>query len=145
MDHYILEKLRPSAYCRYMDDFIIWTSSQKQSKDMFIQVSEYVNKNLCLAIKPPVFGKIANGLPFLGFLVKDKGIYLMQKSKRRVKERMKEITALLHDRSVTEEKAAERVRSVFAAIALARTNRFRKKIVEKGERLRTKSSMGLTV
>ena len=127
MDHYILEKLRPLAYCRYMDDFIIWTSSQKQSKDMFVQISEYVNKNLCLAIKPPVFGKTANGLPFLGFLVRDKGIYLMQKSKRRVKERMKEITALLHYRSVTEEKAAERVRSVFAAIALARTNRFRKK------------------
>jgi len=55
---------------------------------------------------------------------KEKGIYLLQKSKRRVKERMLEITALFIQNKITEEKAAERVCSVFAAIALARTNRF---------------------
>jgi len=134
MDHFILEKLQPSAYCRYMDDFIIWASSQKQVKDIFAKVNEFVNKTLNLTIKPPVFGKTANGLPFLGFLVKDKGIYLLQKSKRRVKERMKEISALLYQNKIPEEKAAERITSVFAAIAFARTNRFREKICEKGER-----------
>jgi len=134
MDHYILEKLRPSAYCRYMDDFVIWTNTQKQSNDLFAQVSEYVNIKLKLTLKPPVFGKTTHGLPFLGFLVKDKGIFLLQKSKRRVKERMKEITALFYQKSITEEKAAERTRSVLAAIALARTNLLRKRIIEKGER-----------
>ena len=78
-----------------------------------------------------VIGKTANGLPFLGFLVKDKGIYLLQKSKRRFKDRMMEITALLYQEKISEEKAAERVRSVFAAIALARTNRLRKRINDK--------------
>jgi len=133
MDHYILEKLKPSAYCRYMDDFVFWTSSQKLLKKMFAYVCEYVNDKLNLTLKPPVFGKADNGLPFLGFLVKNKGIFLMQKSKRRVKERMMEITALLHQNKITEDKAAERIRSVFAAIALARTNRFREIICEKGE------------
>jgi hypothetical protein len=145
MDHYILEKLHPSAYCRYMDDFVIWTNSKEKIKDIFLKINEYVNNNLGLTIKPPVFGNSSSGLPFLGFLVKDKGVYLMQKSKRRVKERVKEISALLFQNKTTEEKAAERVRSVFAAIALARTNRFRKLIFERGERLRTKSLMGATV
>ena len=135
LDHYILETLRPVAYCRYMDDFVLWASSQAELKTMLECVNKYVTEKLCLTLKPPVFGKTSNGLPFLGFLVKEKGIYLMQKSKRRVKERMTEITALLYCGSITEAKAAERVRSVFAAIALARTNRFRKMICEKGERL----------
>jgi hypothetical protein len=131
MDHYILEKLNPLAYCRYMDDFVIWASSQKQLKIMFSQITEYVNKSLNLSLKMPVFGKTANGLPFLGFLVKDKGIYLMQKSKRRVKERMIEITALINQNEITEVKAGERMRSVFAAISLARTNHFRKLLIKK--------------
>jgi len=131
MDHYILEKLNPSAYCRYMDDFVVWSTSQKQLKEMFKKITEYVNKNLNLSLKPPVFGKTAHGLPFLGFLVKDKGIYLLQKSKRRVKERMKEISALIYQNNITEIKAAERLRSVFAAISLARTNQFRKLLIKK--------------
>jgi len=131
LDHFILENLKPSAYCRYMDDFVLWASSMKQLKDIFVIIDEYVNNNLNLLLKLPVFGKTASGLPFLGFLVKDKGIYLSQKSKRRVKDRMTEITALLYQNKISDEKAGERVLSVFAAIALARTNRFRKKICKK--------------
>jgi hypothetical protein len=104
-------------------------------KEIFIQINEYVNKKLNLTLKPPVFGKTDSGLPFLGFLVKNKGIYLLQKSKRRVKDRMTEISALLYQNNISDNKAAERVRSVFAAICLARTNTFRKKLCKKGERL----------
>jgi hypothetical protein len=135
MDHFILEKLRPSAYCRYMDDFVLWSSSQTELKAMFTQINEYVTQNLKLTVKQPIFGKTAIGLPFLGFLIKEKGIYLLQKSKRRFKERIVEITASLYSGIITEEKAAERARSVCAAINIARTNRLRKKIFEEGERL----------
>jgi len=135
MDHYILEKLRPCAYCRYMDDFVLWSTSKEQLKDMSAKISDYLSNNLNLKVKPSIFGNSIYGLPFLGFLVKRKGIYLLQKSKRRVTERITEITTLLNQGSITENKAAERLQSVFAAINLARTNRFRKKVCEKGERL----------
>jgi hypothetical protein len=52
----------------------------------------------------------------------------MQKSKRRVQKRMAEINAAFRGGLLSEEKAAERARSVFAAISPARTNRLRKKI-----------------
>jgi RNA-directed DNA polymerase len=135
MDHFILEKLHPSAYCRYMDDFVLWSSSQEELKTMFTQVNEYVIQNLKLTIKQPVFGKTAAGLPFLGFLIKEKGVYLLQKSKRRFKNRIAEITVSLSSGVITEEKAAERARSVCAAINIARTNNLRKKIFREGERL----------
>jgi len=137
LDHYILEQLRPSAYCRYMDDFVLWTDSKEQLQDMSVKIINYAQERLNVALKPPVCGNTVSGLPFLGFLIKEKGIYLMQKSKRRVKERMTEITALLRQGSINQEKAAERARSVFAAISLARTSRLRKKVCEKGERLLT--------
>ena len=44
---------------------------------------------------------------------------------------MAEISASLDRGETTQEKAAERMRSVFAAIGLARTYRFRKKLCEK--------------
>jgi len=135
MDHFILEKLNPCGYCRYMDDFVIWGSSIAQLENIYQNLKIFINNELNLIVKPPVFGKSDIGLPFLGFLIKNNGIYLMQKSERRVKERMKEITALLSKKRIFEEKAAERVRSVYAAIALARTNHFRKLLFIKGERL----------
>ena len=141
LDHYVLEKLRPAAYCRYMDDFVLWASSQAQLKTMLNQIDDYVKRNLKLSLKKPVLGKTVTGLPFLGFLIKEKGIYLLRKSKKRVILRMEEITGLLSRGRISEEKAGERVRSVFAAIGLARTNGFRKIIYEKGERL---LGMGLT-
>ena len=131
LDHYILEKLKPAAYCRYMDDFVLWADTQGQLKETLGKINEYVDKYLNLTLKPSIIGSSVSGLPFLGFLIKGKGIYLLQKSKRRVKERMKEITVSLYSGNITEEKAAERVLSVFAAIALARTNRLRKLLCEK--------------
>ena len=111
---------------------------------MHKSLTEYTSKNLNLTLKPPVMGKTANGLPFLGFLVKGNAICLMQKSKRRLKERMKEITALLCQGAIPEEKAAERARSVFAAIALARTNNLKKRLYKKGERT-YKNTLAVTV
>jgi len=134
LDHYVLEKLKPAAYCRYMDDFVLWEDTQNQLKETLGKINDYVDKYLHLALKPSIIGSSVSGLPFLGFLIKGNGIYLLQKSKRRVTERMKEITASLYSGNITEEKAAERVRSVFAAISLARTNRLRKFLCEKWER-----------
>ena len=135
LDHYILEELQASAYCRYMDDFVVWASSQDDLKKMFVNINNYVTQRLRLSIKQPVFGKTAVGLPFLGFLIKEKGIYLLQKSKKRFSKRMSEITAQLYKGNISEAKAAERTLSVFAAISLARTNRLRNKVCKKGEQL----------
>jgi retron-type reverse transcriptase len=125
LDHYVLERLRPGAYCRYMDDFVLWARDRAALKAALEAVRRYAGEALRLTLKPPVIGKSALGLPFLGFLVKDSGIYLVAKSKRRVIQRMKEVNGALEAGAITEEKAGERARSVFAAIALARTKGFR--------------------
>jgi retron-type reverse transcriptase len=77
LDHFILEQLRPAGYCRYMDDFVLWASAQTELKTMLAAVDTYVREKLRLTVKQPVFGSSAKGLPFLGFLVKKEGIYLV--------------------------------------------------------------------
>lgn len=135
MDHFILEKLRPAGYCRYMDDFVVWSPSEERLVRMRGQITEYARCVLRLDLKPAVFGRSVAGLPFLGFLVREKGIFLMQKSKRRVKRRMAEISASLLGGCISQEKAARRVSSVFAAVALARTLCFRRNLCKKWGRL----------
>ena len=43
LDHYILEELRPGAYCRYMDDFVVWTSSMVELKTMLGHINDYAS------------------------------------------------------------------------------------------------------
>jgi hypothetical protein len=134
LDHFILEQLRPNAYCRYMDDFVLWNTSKENTQKMLAEIDSRVTNNLLLQLKKPVCGRSKEGLPFLGFLLKENGIFLTQKSKRRVTERINTINSAFERDEITEEKAAERALSVFAAITLARTNRLRLKLSSKGER-----------
>jgi retron-type reverse transcriptase len=128
LDHYILEKLHPAGYVRYMDDCIVWSDSKQKLQTMLERIETYTGEQLKLNLKPPVIGRTEQGLPFLGFLIKSTGIYLMHTSKRRVRNRVKTIQWELAYGIIDEAKAAERVLSVHAAIAPARTRSFRKKL-----------------
>jgi hypothetical protein len=137
LDHFVLEQLHPAGgYCRYMDDFVIWASSKDAISEMLTAINQYAETNLALRLKNPVCGHTKYGLPFLGFLIKESGIYLTQKSKRRVTERITAINASLLKNEITEEKAAERALSVFAAINLARTRCLRMALNKEGEQPR---------
>jgi hypothetical protein len=125
LDHYILEQLKPSAYIRYRDDFVLWGLTKEYLKDIFPRIREYTVNELRLEVKEPVFGKTEQGLPFLGFLIKRKGIFLLRKSKSRMKKRIDEIKKGVVHGNISEETAARRITSVYAAVHLARTRRFR--------------------
>jgi retron-type reverse transcriptase len=133
LDHYILEKFHPAAYCRYMDDIVLWAPSIKDLQAKFAIIKEHALYKLKLDLKEPVYGAVKHGLPFLGFLIKNKGIYLLQKSRLRVKNRMHLINRALACGVISEEEAAQRASSVYAAIKLARTYSFRAKIIEQEE------------
>jgi retron-type reverse transcriptase len=130
LDHYILEHLRPTGYCRYMDDFVLWHTSKETIQKMLVDIDRYVEGNLHLCLKNPVYGRVKDGLPFLGFLIKENGIFLTQKSKQRVVERISKIDKAFVEGEITEEKASERALSAFAAIKLARTHNLRRRITE---------------
>ena len=125
MDHFIMETLRPSGYVRYMDDFVSWHEDAGALRRMHGQVEQYVARELQLTLKPPVFGSGPPGLPFLGFRIASGGIFLPRKVRDRIKGHARDMEQLLRCGGIGEEKAAERMRSVLAAISLARSRGFR--------------------
>jgi retron-type reverse transcriptase len=128
LDHYILEHLKPDGYIRYMDDFVLWHDDKQKLQNMHSSLKSYAEKVLRLELKPPVIDITEQGLPFLGFLIKSSGIFLLRKSKRRMSTRVKLIESDLALGIISEELAALRAVSVNAAVLLARCLSFRIKL-----------------
>ncbi|MGA2143220.1 MAG: reverse transcriptase/maturase family protein [Brevinematales bacterium] len=128
LDHYILEHLKPAGYVRYMDDFVLWHDDKLVLQKMFCSLKLYAENILSLELKQPVLGRTGQGLPFLGFLIKSSGIFLLRKSKRRMSTRAKSIESDLAMGIIGEELAALRAVSVNAAVILARCLSFRIKL-----------------
>ena len=115
LDHFIMEKLKPEGYVRYMDDMVIFGDSIKELKRIFDEVERFCLEKLTLFLKVPVFGKTVRGVPFLGWRITKDRIFLLSKTKRRMKNRLKEIQKAFERGKITEEKAVERTKAVFAA------------------------------
>lgn len=115
LDHFVLEKLKPKAYVRYMDDIVIFDNSLLRLKQIFKDVSDFCSEKLVLSLKMPVFGKCRNGVPFLGWKLSSKGIRILKKTQRRMKQKLFLIEAELAKGKISLEKACERAKSVYAA------------------------------
>jgi hypothetical protein len=124
LDHYVLEHLKPAAYVRYMDDMALWDEPSRLRISL-MNIQTFLHEQLGLSLKQSFMGKTAQGLPFLGYLIKSKGIYLSAASKRRMKNKAVTAMCLFNNGLLSEEQTAMRLQSVFAPALLARSTAFR--------------------
>ena len=115
LDHFVLEKLKPKAYVRYMDDIVIFDDSLLRLKQIFKDVEIFCSEKLVLSIKMPVFGKCRNGVPFLGWKLSSKDIQILKKTRLRMKQKLLLIETELSAGKISLEKACERAKSVYAS------------------------------
>lgn len=115
LDHFVLEKLKPKAYVRYMDDIVIFGDSIKDLKRIFAEVERFCLEKLVLSLKEPVFGKTFRGVPFLGWRITKDRIFLLSKTRRRMKNKLWKIQKAYESDKISEEKALERTKAVFAS------------------------------
>ena len=94
---------------------VIFGDSIKELKRIFDEVERFCLEKLTLFLKVPVFGKTFFGVPFLGWRITKDRIFLLSKTKRRMKNRLKEIQKSFERGKIPEEKAEERTKAVFAA------------------------------
>ena len=69
LDHFVLENLKPSGYCRYMDDFILFSNSKIDLKKMLNSIESFCLNNLLLTLKPYILGKSKDGIAFWGYKI----------------------------------------------------------------------------
>lgn len=68
MDHMIVRNLRPSAYARYVDDFLLFSDSQEQLHEMHCRIREFLcGFRLSLHPGKSRIYRCRDGVPFLGF------------------------------------------------------------------------------
>lgn len=114
LDHFVLERLKPYGYIRYMDDMLIFSKSLKQFTLIFKEIEKYISSNLNLSLKPPVYGRSVLGIPFLGKLVKYKEIRPLAQKIKLKKKKIKKIDYLVRTGQIEEEKGAERINAIMA-------------------------------
>ncbi len=124
IDRLILGKGKVVAGLRYMDDIVIWSNAQDTLTRIFHEVFEKVN-NLKLQLKPPIFGKTLDGVPFLGFLVKPFGIYPLRKTRMRFKKKAYSLGKNLQQEILNENSAGASALAMAAHLTLSRSRRFR--------------------
>jgi retron-type reverse transcriptase len=128
-DHHVKEQLRIKKYIRYMDDMLFFSESKSYLKDLYAVSVSYMRDRLGLVLKPPIISLVEKGAPFLGFLIRPKGIYLQRKLKNRYKSRLLEIDHALKHGLMDETEAGKRIESVTAHLLLARSRKFRNTIL----------------
>ena len=110
LDHFVLEKLKPASYIRYMDDILIIDDSKQNLFLIFDAVQDFCEEKLFLTLKSPIFGNFYNGCTFLGFLITRKNVRLSLNSKRRKKQKLKKLNVLYENGVIGEEKYCQRVK-----------------------------------
>ena len=105
---------------------MLFADSLAELKGAFMAVRRFCCEKLNLLLKEPVFGRTIHGVPFLGWRITSKSIFLLGKTKRRMKKKLNQIQAEYDGGKISDEKASERAMAVFAArkLPLARKSDF---------------------
>ena len=112
LDHYILEKLHAKAYCRYMDDMLLFGNSKSDLINIICFVKAFCIVNLRLELKEPVLVKTSRGVPFLGYSVGSCGVRLLRSKQRQKKKKIKNLEYLCSINYISEDIAAQRMNAV---------------------------------
>jgi retron-type reverse transcriptase len=130
-DHYFKECCKARRYIRYMDDILIFSDDKNVINNFYTNAINFAGDKLKLMLKPKISGKITDGAPFLGFLIKPSGIYIHQKTKKRYKTRIVEIEHNRKQGILTDLEAGRRIESVSAHLLIARSLNLRNTVLRR--------------
>jgi hypothetical protein len=85
-DRFIKIHIKPKAYLRYGDDFIIVSDNFIRLKDVRNRSIKFLSESLCLQInnRNDIIVKVKNGLKFLGAEIFTEGMRLNKKNQRKI-------------------------------------------------------------
>lgn len=128
LDHFVLEKLHPPSYVRYMDDMVLWHDDKDELLRITAELIGYVENTLGLALKPPCINASELGIPFLGYVVFPGKVRLNSRSKKRFKRKMTLYTAKMESGEWTQTEYARHMEPLLAFVRYADTLALRRSI-----------------
>lgn len=115
LDHFVLEKLKPIGYVRYMDDFLLFENSKNQLKEKLKVIRTFCKKKLFLELKPYVLGTCKTGVSYLGYFINSYSIRFNQKTKKRKRRKLKKLNFELENEFILEEEYVNKVKCLLSS------------------------------
>ena len=124
-DHWVKENLKLS-YVRYMDDFIVFSQSRYELRNVLDQVQSWLDAHLALHLhQNRQLNKSRYGVVYLGYRVYPSGIRLSSATKSRLIRRCKQYEKNLEQRTMSEQELVCRIQALTAVTQTARAKGFR--------------------
>lgn len=108
LDHFVLEKLKPKGYVRYMDDIAVFSDSKTALKNTLSEMQKFIEP-FSLLFKQPAINSCRNGVPFLGYSVSDKRISLLNRTLRRKTRKVRRLVYEFNQGLIDGDKFADRI------------------------------------
>ncbi len=132
LDHHVKEILHCRKYIRYMDDFIIFSESKPELKELLKRVREFLNDKLKLELNPNIFLNFtASGFNFLGYRIFPDIVRLSKRSKRRFIKKFKNYEYKYKIGEWREDELARHMEPLIAFTKNASAEKFRKSVIYK--------------
>ena len=128
-DHYILEQIGVKYYCRYMDDVVILASDQVSLRSIVEKIKDISISALALELKTPIYGRVKDGLVFLGYKIFHDRIELSGKSKRRYRRKMNLNQKLYSEGILQETEFTNRIKALLSFTNHATSLKFRQSCI----------------
>ncbi|MDE5611388.1 MAG: RNA-directed DNA polymerase [Odoribacter sp.] len=128
-DHYVKEVLRIGEYVRYMDDFLVFASTQEELDWYVEKIRSYTSAKLALTLKPVICLSSGVGVPFLGYTLYPHKVLLNGRSKRRLKQKMYEYDLMRESGEWGEQSYMEHITPLLAFAGYGYTKSLRRSLV----------------
>lgn len=127
-DHFVKERLRRKAYVRYMDDMVLWADTRERLAIVGSRLTRFIERELDLEVKPWCLNRVAEGLPFLGHVVRSDAVSLSARSKRRYRGKLEHAHTMLACGQWSQEMFASHVQALVAVTEYADQRDYRRQV-----------------
>jgi retron-type reverse transcriptase len=131
MDHMIVRNLRPGAYARYVDDFLLFSDSREELNEMHLRIGEFLDGyRLTLHPGKSRVYRCRDGFPFLGFRLFPTHARLARPNVVRFRRRLRQLHADYHSGLIDKETVNQSVQAWIGHAMHGDTWRLREQIFE---------------
>ncbi len=79
-DNFVKRELKVKSYIRYVDDFVLFDTSEKKLENLKIKIENYLKSNLALELRDDAkLRSFSDGLDFLGYIIRPNYILVRQR------------------------------------------------------------------
>lgn len=140
LDHFVKHKLKIKYYVRYVDDFVIFESSQEKVMGYQKQINSFLNQKLYITLhegKTKVIS-LERGVTFLGLRIFYHHRLLKKSNLRKIQRRIQEQKQMFENKKILYDSVYNSLEGVFAYLSHANTHTWRERTAKKLEKLYAK-------